>query len=154
MRWLWITTKLPSPSNARQPHRLILVFGALGKFMTRMQPVPAAATAPNRPGNLWCRDKMQTAFLSGYFPAHWPPKHNNLTTSVTHRRLQVSKLCRNWASNWEANAVLCAAETRRRDGRGPKTTCSCHWLLRNAHRSQGRTANIDVSARTSRRRCN
>ena len=155
MRRLWITTKLPSPSNATQPHRVIrLGVGTLGKLMTRTPPVAAAATAPNRPGNLWRRDRMQAAFLSGYFTAHWPPKHNNITESITHRRLHVSKLCRNLASKWEANAVLCAAETRMRDGRGPKTACSCHWLLRNAHRSQGRAANIDASARTSRRCCN
>ena len=63
------------------------------------------------------------------------------------------KLCRCLAPKWEPNARLCAAETRRRDGRGPKTACSCHWLLWNAHRSKGRAANDDVSARTSRRCC-
>ena len=73
-----------------------------------------------------------------------------------HRRLQVSKLCRCLAPKWQPNARLCAAETRRRDGRGRrlKTACSCHWLLWNAHRSKGRAANNDVSAETSRRRCN
>ena len=118
-----------------------------------MKPSPAVATAPNRPGNTWRRDKMQAAFLHGYFTAHWHPKRNNRTASVTHRRLQVRKLCRCLGRTLELNARLCAAETRRRDGRWRKTACSCHWLLWNAHRSKGRAANNDVSARTSRRCC-
>ncbi len=124
--------------------------------MTRTQPAPAAATAPNRPGNLWRRDRMQAACLIGCVTAHSLGKHINLAASVTHRRLQMSKLCRCLAPKWEPNARLCAAETRRRDGRGRrrKTACSCHWLLWNAHRSKGRAANNDVSAGRSRRRCN
>ena len=96
---------------------------------------------------------MQAACLSGCVTAHALWKHINLAASVTHRRLQVSKLCRCLAPKWQPNARLCAAETRRRDGRGPKTACSCHWLLRNAHRSKGRAANADVSAGRSRRCC-
>ena len=146
---------LPSPSNATPPH---------GSFncpspapwlpMKRTQPAPTAATPPNRnTGDSWRRDRMQAACLSGCVTAHALPKHINLAASVTHRRLQVSKLCRCSAPKWQPNARLCAAETRRRDGRGPKTACSCHWLLWNAHGSKGRAASNDVSAGTSRRRC-
>ncbi len=153
MRWLRLshTTKLPSPSNATSPHGL-----NKAGLMTRTLPVPAAATAPNRPGNLWRRDIMHAACLSLNCTVPSPPKRINLTASVTHSRLQVSKLCRNLVPKREPNALLCAAETRRRDGGhcGPKTACSCQLLVWNAHRSKGRAANNDVSSRTSRRRCN
>ena len=86
---------------------------------------------------------MHAACLSGCVTAHSLPKYINLAASVTHRRLQVSKLCRCLAPKWQPNARLCAAETRSRDGRRPKTACSCHWLLWNAQTSKGRAANND-----------